>query len=431
MSQKRKHPRKISKYEIKQVIGKGSMGIVYEAWDPFVQRPVAIKVAHAYDSDPAAAQKAREGFFAEVYSAGRMHHPAVVSVYDAGQIDDMNFIVMEFVDGETLQSYVSGDKVLTTNQVIDVIYQCAKGLDYVHKQGIIHRDLKPGNIMLSHEGEVKIMDFSIAHIDQGEATEYSVQGSPMYLPPEQLTEEKRLVEQSDIYSLGAVMYALLARRPLFKASDLKSLVHQITEVEPDSLALIRPDLPQQVIDIVDKCLSKIIYHRYDNAHQLATELSRAYGRLRGVGQRIDMQEKWTTLRYLNFFKDFSDEQITEVVDASDWIDYKKGDTIVSEGEIETSFYIIAKGGVEVWKNDRQIGRLYQGDCFGETAFLTNEQRLATITARTDVLLMVVSRSVLDKVSTDTQLQYYRVFLETLVTRLSRATDQLIEQDSIK
>ena len=431
MKKKRKFPAKISKYEIKQVIGKGSMGVVYEAYDPFVQRPVAIKVAHPYDSDPAAAQKAREGFFAEVYSAGRMHHPAVVSVYDAGQIDDLNYIVMEFVDGETLQEYVSGSKVLTTNQVIDVIYQCAKGLDYVHRQGIIHRDLKPGNIMLSHDGEVKIMDFSIAHIDQGDSAEHAVQGSPMYLPPEQLTEEKRLVEQSDIYSLGAVMYALLARRPLFKASNLKSLIHQIIEHEPDSLAHIRPDLPQQVIDIVEKCLSKIIYQRYDNAHQLATELSRAYGRLRGVGQRIDMQEKWTTLRYLNFFKDFSDDQITEVVDASDWIDYKKGDTIVAEGEIETSFYIIAKGGVEVWKNDLQIGRMYQGDCFGETAFIKNEQRLATITARTDVTLMVVSRSVLDKVSMETQLQYYRVFLETLVTRLSKATDQLIEQDKTR
>ncbi len=420
---------KISKYEIKQVIGKGSMGMVYEAYDPFVQRAVAIKVAHQIDhSDARLAQQTREGFFAEVYSAGRMHHPSVVSVYDAGQQDDLNYIVMEFVDGVTLQEYVTGKRVLSTSQVIDAIYQCAKGLDYVHRQGIIHRDIKPGNIMLSTDGEVKIMDFSIAHVDQGDGTQSSVQGSPMYLPPEQLTEEKRLVEQSDIYSLGAVMYALLARRPLFKASNLESLIYQITEMEPDSLSMIRPDIPQQVVDIVEKCLSKIIYQRYDNARQLANELSRAYGRLRGVGERIDMKEKWTTLRYLNFFRDFSDEQITEVVDASEWIDYKKGEMIVSEGEIETAFYIIAKGGVEVWKNDISIGRMYQGDCFGETAFIKNEHRLATITARTDVTLMIVSSSLLDKVSIETQLQYYRIFLENLVTRLSKATDQLIERD---
>lgn len=429
MSRKTKKLLKVAKYEIKQTLGKGSMGIVYEAYDPFVQRAVAIKVAHKTDkNDARLAQQIREAFFAEVYTAGRMHHPSVISVYDAGQQDDLNYIVMEFVDGFTLQEYITGKRVLAASQVIDVIYQCAKGLDYVHRQGIIHRDIKPGNIMLSHDGEVKIMDFSIAHIDQGVGLQNKVQGSPMYLPPEQLTEEKRLVEQSDIYSLGAVMYSLLARRPLFKASNLDSLIYQITEMEPDSLSMIRPDLPQQVVDIVEKCLNKIIYQRYDNARQLANELSRAYGRLRGVGERIDMKEKWTTLRYLNFFRDFSDEQITEVVDASDWIDYKKGDVIVSEGEIETAFYIIAKGGVEVWKNDITIGRMYQGDCFGETAFIKNEQRLATITARTDVTLMVVSSSLLEKVSLETQLQYYRIFLENLVTRLCKATDQLIERD---
>lgn len=424
--------KKLGKYEIKRSIGKGAMGTVYEAYDPFIQRPVAIKVAHRYDKDDKQLQqKTREGFFSEVLTAGRMKHPAIVSVYDAGQEDDLNYIVMEFVDGVTLQEYVTGKRVMTTNQVIDVIYQCAKGLDYVHRQGVIHRDLKPGNIMLSFDGEVKIMDFSIAHFDQGDSVNLSVQGSPMYMPPEQLTEEKRLVEQSDIYSIGAVMYALLARRPLFKASNLESLIYQITNVDPDSLSFLRLDLPQQVIDIVEKCLKKIIYERYDNARQLASELSQTYGRLRGVGERIDMKEKWTTLRYLNFFKDFSDEQITEVVDASEWVDYEKGETIVSEGEIETSFYIIARGGVEVWKDEIMIGRMYQGDCFGEIAFIKQEPRLASIVARTDVTLMVVSSSLLEKASLETQLRYYRVFLETLINRLAKATDQLIEQEKHK
>lgn len=425
-------PSKISKYEIKRTIGKGSMGVVYEAYDPFVQRPVAIKVAHLNDDEnPQQAQKNRENFFAEVYSAGRMHHPAVVAVYDAGQQDDMNYIVMEYVDGVTLQEYVSGKRILTTNQVIDVMYQCAKGLDYVHRQGVIHRDLKPGNIMLSNDGEVKIMDFSIAHFDFGESAPTTVQGSPMYLPPEQLTPEKRLVEQSDIYSLGAVMYALLARRPLFKANSLESLIYQITNIDPDPLKLIRPDLPQQVIDIAEKCLHKIIYDRYDTAAHLATELSKAFGRLRGIGERIDMQEKWTTLRYLKFFKDFNDEQITEVVDASEWLDFNKGEIILAEGEIETAFYIITKGGVEVRKKRSVIGTMHQGDCFGEIAFITKEPRQASIFARTDVSLMMVSGSLLDKATVETQLRYYRVFLENLIARLSSANQKLAEQDKTK
>ena len=219
---KTQSPAKIAKYEIKRRLGRGSMGVVYEAYDPFVQRTVAIKVAHYEENLPEKLrQQLRQAFFSEVYSAGKMRHPSVISVYDAGQEGNMNYIVMEFVDGVTLQEYVTGEKTLSYSQVIDVIYQCAKGLDYVHRQGVIHRDLKPGNIMLSVEGEVKIMDFSIAHVDARlEMDDSELQGSPMYMPPEQLSEEKRLVFQSDVYSLGAVMYALLARKAPFKSAIL-------------------------------------------------------------------------------------------------------------------------------------------------------------------------------------------------------------------
>jgi serine/threonine protein kinase len=406
------------------------MGVVYEAYDPFVQRTVAIKVAHtSKDMDVGTAQKLRELFFAEVYSAGRMHHPSVVSVFDAGQEDDLNYIVMEFVDGTTLQEYVSGGRTLNPKQIVDVIYQCAKGLDYVHRQGIIHRDLKPGNIMLSNDGDVKIMDFSIAHVDVGfEGHNTEVQGSPMYMPPEQLSEEKRLVAQSDIYSLGAVMYALLARRAPHKASSLESLIYKISNLEPEPIQELNPEVDHNIIAIVDKAMQKIIYDRYDTALEMAKELSQAVGSLRDIGERIDMQEKWKTLRYLAFFKDFSDEQITEVVNASEWKDFEKGNVIVTEGEPETAFYIIAKGGVEVVKNDKVVGLMKQGDCFGEIAFLTRQPRNATIMARTEVSLMSVSASLMEQASTETQIRYYRIFLENLISRLSQATDKLVEAD---
>ena len=406
------------------------MGVVYEAFDPFVQRTVAIKVAHsAHDMDVATKQKLREGFFAEVYSAGRMHHPSVVSVYDAGQEEDLNYIVMEFIDGQTLQEYVTGDRALTPNQVVDVIYQCAKGLDYVHREGIIHRDLKPGNIMLSNDGEVKIMDFSIAHVDVGfEGHDTEVQGSPMYMPPEQLSEEKRLVAQSDIYSLGAVMYSLLAKKTPYKASSLESLIYKISNLEPEPIMEVNPEVPRHIADIVEKAMQKIIYNRYDSAYLLARDLSNAFGRLRGVGERIDMQEKWKTLRFLAFFKDFSDEQITEVVNACEWKEFAKGEIIITEGEQETAFYIIAKGGVDVVKNDKVVGIMKQGDCFGEIAFLTRQPRNATIAARTEVSLMSVSASLMEQASTETQVRYYRIFLENLIARLSQATDKLVEAD---
>ncbi len=428
MVKKASKPLNIGKYEIKRTLGKGAMGIVYEAYDPFVQRPVAIKVAHEMeDTTPQQAQKNREEFFAEVYSAGRMHHPAVVAVYDAGQKDGLNYIVMEYVDGVTLQEYVTGDRVLTVNQVVDVMYQCAKGLDYIHRQGIIHRDLKPGNIMLSVEGEVKIMDFSIAYLDIGTNNLGKVIGSPMYLPPEQLADDRQLVEQSDIYSLGAVMYSLLARRPLFNASSMDSLMYQIKNLEPDSLSLLRPDLPDPVVQIVEKCLSKSIGGRYANARQLVGVLSSTYARLRDKGERIDMKEKWSTLRHLKFFKDFGDHQITEVVDACEWRDYKQGETILVEGETETSFYIITKGSVEVHKENKIIGLLGKGECFGEIAFIMRQPRKASIVARSDVSMMAVSALSLERAPVETQLRYYRVFLENLIARLSTTTEQLSKQ----
>ena len=430
MSEKSQRPTKIAKYEIKRRIGRGSMGVVYEAYDPFVQRTVAIKVAHTSpDMDDAAVQKVRELFFAEVFSAGRMHHPSVVSVYDAGQENDLNYIVMEFVDGTTLQEYVSGGRTLNPKQIVDVIYQCAKGLDYVHRQGIIHRDLKPGNIMLSNDGDVKIMDFSIAHVDVGfEGPNTEVQGSPMYMPPEQLSEEKRLVAQSDIYSLGAVMYALLARKAPYKASSLESLIYKISNLEPQPIQELNPEVDYNIIAIVEKAIQKIIYDRYDTALEMAKDLSKAVSSLRDIGERIDMQEKWKTLRYLAFFKDFSDEQITEVVNASEWKEFEKGNVIITEGEPETAFYIIAKGGVEVVKNDKVVGLMKQGDCFGEIAFLTRQPRNATIMARTEVSLMSVSASMMEQASTETQIRYYRIFLENLIARLSQATDKLVEAD---
>ncbi len=207
---------------------------------------------------------------------------------------------------------------------------------------------------------------------------------------------------------------------------MQCVVEAANYIEPTPIQELNPEVDYNIIAIVEKAMQKIIYDRYESAYLLARDLSNSFGRLRGVGERIDMQEKWKTLRYLAFFKDFSDEQITEVVNASEWKEFEKGEVIVTEGEQETAFYIIAKGGVEVVKNENVVGMMKQGDCFGEIAFLTRQPRNATIVARTEVSLMSVSTSLMEQASTETQLRYYRIFLENLIARLSQATDKLVE-----
>lgn len=427
-----KQPLKISKYDIKDRIGSGSMGIVYKAYDPFVKRTVAIKVAHSDNGLSAKiSQKMRDSFFAEVYSAGKMHHPTVVSVFDAGHDDNHNFIVMEYVNGVTLQDYVAGKQKLSLIQVLDVIYQCAKGLDYVHQQNVIHRDIKPGNIMLSHTGDVKILDFSISHIDQAvDDYDADIHGSPMYMPPEQLGAENHLVAQSDIYSLGAVMYALLARKNPFNARNLESLIYKIVNLEPDPLPELCADIPKAVVNIMNKAMNKTIENRYQTALAFAHDLSQLSTRLHQVNERIDRAEKWTTLRYLNFFKGFNDEQISDMVDASEWKDFKKDTVVISEGEKKTTFYIIGKGSVNVMRKNTVIGTLKEGDCFGEIALITRKPEAVTIVARTDVSLMVVNMSLIEKASLETQLQYYKIFLENLISRLSQATDKMSRPNKV-
>lgn len=414
-------PEKIGKYEVVRQIGEGTMGVVFEAYDPFVQRTVAIKVAAPENfDDEMSPDEYLATFFSEVHTAGSMHHPQVISVFDAGTDGDLAYIVMEYIKGETLEEYISGDKVMTVEKIVDVIFQCCKGLEYVHKQGVIHRDLKPANIMITAEGDVKLMDFSIAHanVDSEGARVVEVKGSPMYMPPEQVQLERRLVPQSDLYSIGAVMYELLARRPMFRANSIDALIYQIINIEPDLLSEIRPDVPFDVIKIVNTAIHKIIYDRYDNAAAFANDLSRAFTNLNSVGKEIGEKERWSVYRRLKFFEFFSDDQISEVTNVSEWFEVEAGDVVVTEGEVDNSFYVITRGTVEVVKGKKVIGMMGQGDCFGEMAYLTRRPRTASIIAKESSALMRVGSSLLQNASLETQLQYYKVFVETLVSRLS-------------
>ncbi len=413
-------PRKIGKYDIKRRIGKGSMGVVYEGYDPFVQRPVAVKVAQdPGQSDPQQAQKLRELFFSEVYAAGRMHHPNVVSIYDAGQIDGMNFIVMEYIEGSPLSAYTRGDSCLSACEIVDSLYQCATGLEYIHQQGIIHRDLKPANIMRTPEGQIKIMDFSIAHIEMGASLMAAPPGSPMYAPPEQLQEHPELAPQSDIYSLGAVMYTLFTRRPLFRARTLDELTDKILHQDPDPLELLRPDLPGAVIEIVQRCLHKEMDRRYASARELGNALAQLFGRLRHIGQDIEQQAKEASLRRLDFFKDFSDDQIHEITRICDWISENDGVLVTGGHGLEHSYRILVQGELEVAQDGFSLFDLVPGDCFGQDAHPGQPGEHSSLIARGNILLMSLSPAQLDKTRPETQLLFYRKFSENLIRRLSR------------
>lgn len=419
-------PDQIGKYIIRRRIGRGSMGLVYEAYDPFVQRPVAVKVAAPEDSDDPGRQNAyRRSFFIEAHAAGRLQHPHIVSVYDAGMDGHRAYIVMEYVEGRTLKEFTREGERLSVEQVIDVIFKCAKALDYAHRHGVVHRDIKPANIMLGEDGVIKIMDFGIAQMEKLDETQpVGLIGSPYYMSPEQVREEP-VGPQSDLYSLGAVMYQLLTGRPPFTAESYHSLIYQIVHHEAPSIRIARPDLPEALARVVAKALAKNPADRYQSGNEFANDLSRLYDSLRLVGKQIENIERRDMLKELWFFREFSLSEIEEVMYAARWVNFEEGDTVITEGDIDDTFYIIVDGEANVIKGHKIIGHLEKGDCFGEMGFLTHQRRSATIVAHSSLVLMKINASLMEQASQGCQLRYYKAFTETLIHRLSHLNRELV------
>jgi len=421
-------PDKIGKYEIHTLVGKGSCGFVYKGFDPFVRRDVAVKTSRGFTEDHSHDEESiRRAFFTEAHAAGMLSHPHIVSLYDAGTEAGMNYLVMEFVDGDNLAPACTRNGArLPVDQVVDIIFKCAKALDYSHSKGVLHRDIKPTNIMLTRDGVPKVMDFSVAEVNDPTATadprRHAV-GSPLYMSPEQVQRNK-LEPASDLYSLGVVMYQLLTGETPYTGIDLLHLFAAIRHAPVPQIEAKRPDLPRELSTLINRLLAKKVEQRYQSGRELGNDLLRIFERLKQTDLNLSRRENRDSLRSLRFFDSFSDEEIGEILSASHLLTYAAGADVVREGDIDGAFYLIARGNAEVRKGNTVINTLMKGDCFGEIGFLTATRRTATVTAATQVLALRVSSTLLDQVSADCQLRFYKIFTQTLIYRLSLTNAKL-------
>lgn len=424
-------PQHLGKYEVKDEISRGSMGTVYLGHDPYIDRPVAIKVAHAESlNNEETGDRYRKMFFNEAHTAGKLTHPNIISIYDAGVDNDICYIIMEYIwGGDTLKTHTRSDNLLPINKVVEIIFKCAKALDYAHREGVVHRDIKPSNILMTEDKNVKIGDFSIAHLHKQDHTETrpsGIMGSPKYMSPEQLTEDY-VTNRSDLFSLGIVMYELLTGKHPFPADNFSRLVNMILNEEPVPMHEVRADVPEVLEEIVRKAIRKKPDDRYQMGLELATDLSRAFEMLEGPQEDISVQEKFNAVKRLEFFKGFPDAEIWEIIRASTWQEYASGENIILEGDLDDCFYILAVGKVGVLKNGRIIRRLESGDCFGEMGYLAKTKRTASIIAEAKTCLLKVNSTVISQVSLNCQVRFLKVFLRTLIFRLS-ATTEILSQD---
>jgi len=347
-----------------------------------------------------------------------------VALYDAGAEGDLAYIVMEFIDGDTLAPLCRRKAERpAVERVIEIAFKCAKALDYSHGKGVLHRDIKPSNIMVTSDGVPKIMDFSIAEISAQPGALRGIVGSPMFMSPEQVRAEP-LGPTSDLYSLGAVMFNLLAGEPPFTGPGIEQVFESIKRTPAPNLALLRPELPKQLCEIVEQLLSKDPGERYASGQEVATALTRLYDKLRNTEKQLTRRENRDSLRRLHFFNTFSDEEIDEIINASTMVPFQAGQTLIQEGEIDNAFYLLALGTAEVRKGGKVLHTLDRGDCFGEIGFLTAAKRTATVVATSQGMVLKANATLMDQLSQDCQLRFYKVFTETLIYRLSVTSAKL-------
>ena len=417
---------KIGKYEIVKELAKGATSAVFLANDTFAGRQVAIKLVNSEAlRDKQKGRRYKKLFLTEASLVGKLSHPHIVAIYDAVAEDQLCYIVMEYVPGGTLEKYCSVETLLPIDKVIEIIFKCSKALAFAHRHGIIHRDIKPANIMFSDGLDIKISDFGAALNEQTDTTQIIGVGSPAYMSPQQVKEQP-LTHQTDIFSLGVVMYQLLTGRLPFVGNNNYSTIYQIINVDPPPPSLHRPEIPPHLDVIVKTALRKDLETRYQTWEEFAQKLIEVFNNLEKPKEDVSEGERFDILRKLAFFSQFSDVELWEVVHITRWRKHPPGVTLIKEGGIGKSFFILASGEVNVSKEGKLLNVLQPGECFGEMAYLgkTKFTRSASIISVSDITAIEITSESLAQASENCRHQFNRAFLEILVDRLSAANIRL-------
>jgi len=264
----------LGRYVLQEEVGRGSMGTVFKASDPMIERTVAIKMINALQIQDGGLEPRRR-FLREAKAAGRLSHPCIVTIYDVGEFEDIAYIVMELLEGRSLKDVLDRGERISLGTAVQIVLQTADALGFAHRQGVVHRDIKPGNLMLTKQGLVKITDFGIARIDQMSRTRTGVViGSPRYMSPEQVSG-KKADGRSDVFSLGIVLYELATGVAPFDAArpeDFLTLMQNIVAKEPEPASRRNPEVPAALDAVIDRALRKNPAERYATADRLAEDL---------------------------------------------------------------------------------------------------------------------------------------------------------------
>jgi eukaryotic-like serine/threonine-protein kinase len=418
----------IGKYQIIRELGRGATGRVYLAIDPFGDRQVAIKVVF-----PEALKKSEDGafyrkmFLNEAGLAGKLNHPHIVQIYDAVVEEEFSYIVMEYVEGGTLEKFCEPDKLLEPAEVVEIMFKCARALAFAQSLGLTHRDIKPGNILHSEGTDIKIADFGAAINEVSDRTVINNVGSPAYMAPELITGGVQATHLTDIYALGVVMYYMLTARLPFSGATTMSVIYQIINTEAQPPSAHRAGLSPETDAVVMKAMARDPASRFATWEEFGQALADLWRKTSKAEEREHSDtERFNVSRGLYFFKDFPENELWEVLRLSKWRKFPANSVLIKEGDIGDSFFIIAGGYVRVTRGKRTLSVLAAGDCFGEMSYLVHRgvPRSATVTTTSDCLVLKIRAEDLRAASPTCRHLFDQRFLNTLVERLEAANEQL-------
>lgn len=417
----------LGRYEISSKLGEGGMGIVYKATDSFLERTVALKIAKISSTDLIGPDKKRlSRCLKEARLAAQFIHPNIVITYDAGIENDVFFIALEYIEGSGLQASSREWNLLPRSQVLEIIYNTCYALDYIHNKGYMHLDIKPSNIMLTKKGEVKLMDFGISRFLQEDPKDITkTVGTSYYMSPEQAQSDPGLDHQSDIFSLGIVLYELLTGKRPFEGKSFYETIYKIINIDPTAVKEHAPDISPDLELVVNKAISKKKEKRFKTAKEFAEALLPI---IKGKDSRaLDKQDKKKLdyLKRLPIFKHFQYSDLSDVIKISTWSFHDRNSQIIKKDADDNNIYFLIQGKASLHLK-KEVKVLEQGECFGETAILYKMPRKAEVIADTNCVVMTINANILKQASDSIQVKFLREFYNLKILQLVEANLKLIK-----
>ncbi len=420
---------KIGKYEVIRILGKGATAVVYLARDPDTDTEVAVKLIRFGDENAAMSRRLRKLFQTEDAIGRRLDHPNIVKIYDAVIDADQAYLIMEFIDGTPLEQFCAINRLLPMHRVIGIIFKCCLALDHAFRQGVVHRDIKPANILIDADDNPKITDFGLAlnlHKDMSKDSTFVMGvGSPAYMSPEQI-KNYPLNQKTDLYSLGVLLFQLLTGRLPYRANNQGALVYKIVNMDTPSVCALNPNLPPGLDPILKKALEKDLYSRYRNGAEFAKDLSTVRYQILDEDSTEQDMSHFERLRRVDFFTEFEDIELWEVLRISVWREVAEKVILIREGATNRIFGVLVSGFVEVSVSGKSICRLGAGDVIGEMAFLhpTDNTRFASVTTLEPTLFLEINSAALELSSDEVQERFQKTLIAKVLARVREANKVL-------